>query len=83
MIRNVGSPAKVFLVWIAGGLLSLFGSGISAGWGDHGLCGIGFSPSALQSAPVNTATTPGDFSAADASILSIVACAWGERTKKA
>ena len=26
MIRNVGSPLKVFLVWIAGGLLSLFGA---------------------------------------------------------
>jgi len=36
-----------------------------------------------MSAEVRTATTPGDFSAADASILSIVACAWGERTKKA
>jgi APA family basic amino acid/polyamine antiporter len=26
MIRNVGSPGKVFAVWIAGGLLSLFGA---------------------------------------------------------
>lgn len=26
MVRNVGSPAKVFIVWIAGGLLSLFGA---------------------------------------------------------
>lgn len=26
MVRNVGSPAKVFVVWIAGGLLSLFGA---------------------------------------------------------
>src|SRR5277367_3981548 len=26
MIRSVGSPGKLFLVWIAGGLLSLFGA---------------------------------------------------------
>src|SRR5579862_7353505 len=26
MVRDVGSPFKVFLVWIAGGLLSLFGA---------------------------------------------------------
>jgi hypothetical protein len=35
------------------------------------------------SAPVKIATTPDDFNAADVSILSIVACACGERRKNA
>jgi hypothetical protein len=38
-------------------------------------------PSCLTSSPVNTATTPGAFAAADTSIPSMVAWACGERTK--
>jgi hypothetical protein len=40
----------------------------------------GRKPSAAQSAPVRTPSTPGAFIASSIEILLIRACAWGERT---
>ena len=45
-----------------------------------GSCGIGPSLSAAQSAPVNTPSTPGIAFAAAASIATMRACGYGERT---
>ena len=45
-----------------------------------GVCGIGFIPSAAQSAPVNTPSTPGIALAALVSMRTIRACGCGERT---
>jgi hypothetical protein len=42
--------------------------------------GISPRPSAFTSAPVSTASTPGAFRAADASIRRIAACACGDRS---
>ncbi len=48
-----------------------------------GMCGTGFSPSAVTSAPVKTASTPGSARAADVSIATMRAWGWGERTTQA
>jgi len=61
-------------------LPSLLCSTISAGCGDHGLCGMGFRPSARKSAPVSAASTPGSAKAFSAAIARISACACGERS---
>ena len=59
---------------------SVLASGISAGCHENVLLGIGFRPSASQSVPVSTASTPGTASAAAVSIERMSACACGERT---
>jgi hypothetical protein len=43
--------------------------------------GIGPSPAFSRSAPVRMPTTPGAARAVRASILTILACGWGERRK--
>src|SRR5712691_13116719 len=46
----------------------------------RGLCGIGRSPSAMQSAPPYTPRTPAIARAGPESMRRIFACGWGERT---
>ena len=63
-----------------GGTSPLLRNWVSAGCGDHGLCGTGFRPSARQSAPVKTASTPGLAPALSVAMARMRAWACGERT---
>src|ERR1051326_6860518 len=83
-----GSPTKRTRSAGSGGcgatkITSLWWMTSSYGFVGSGACPTGLTPSATASAPVSTATTPGIARAAAVSTRTIVACAWGERTKHA